>query len=136
MGTGKCDACENTNTLTCSDATTATKCKPGFGINSKKCEKCTNANTQTCVTDKLAESATCDVGYGVNSKKCEKCTNPNTATCKTDTLAESLTCLPGFYLKAKKCEACAASGKICESDTSDVTCAEGYAFNGTTKTVC
>jgi len=52
-------------------------------------------------------------------------------------MAESLTCLPGFILAAKKCvDACASSGKTCASKTSDLTCADGYAFNGKTKILC
>lgn len=46
---GDCVACENTNTLTCTNATVALTCKPGYGLSGgNTCLQCTGANVMSC----------------------------------------------------------------------------------------
>lgn len=109
-------------------------CMTGYFVSANACKKCKDDFTLECKDEK--EATKCVVGYYLDAKKkeCAKCTNANTATCKE---LGSLSCLPGFFLAASSCvSACATSGHTCASATSDLTCADGFAFNGTTKIVC
>jgi len=50
-GSGNCVACENTNTLTCTNATVGLTCKPGYGLSGgNTCLQCTGTNVMSCPT--------------------------------------------------------------------------------------
>ena len=72
-GTLQCETCTDTACLSCSDATTCTRCQTGFYLSSGDCLKCSDL-FQACRLCNATACGQCGSGFYLNSSnRCQAC---------------------------------------------------------------